>query len=99
MNRADFRAEEARFKAALVARQFPTEEDQWLTLPATAICHTPGCRNEGKELVHANAPVNADGDYRLYCGACGQQQWDITLRHDDGPEHIVRPHEGLRSSR
>lgn len=78
--------------ASLRARNWPTDEGQWLTLRATAICHTSGCRNEGRELLYLNAPVNADGDFRLYCGACSQQQWDIYLQHDDGPEHIVRAH-------
>jgi len=46
-------------------------------------CRTPGCVNEN--ITHRiDAPVNADGVFRVVCGTCSQSVTDLVPVSDGG---------------
>lgn len=60
------------------------EEEEFLTVLMDTTCRTTGCVNEN--VTHRiNAPVNADGVFRVICGTCSQAVTDI-VEVDEDPQ-------------
>lgn len=54
------------------------EEQELPTALMDATCRTQGCVNEN--VTHRiQAPVNADGVFRVVCGTCSQAVTDLVL--------------------
>jgi hypothetical protein len=57
------------------------EEEELLTVLLDTTCRTSACVNEN--VTHRiNAPVNADGVFRVICGTCSQAVTDIVEVND-----------------
>lgn len=104
MKSAEFESAKKSFVARLQKEaKKPSEEqewpeDDWMTIPAQVVCHTPGCPSSEK-VFEVTLAVNADALFRVSCGKCGKEVDDVIGVFDDGKIALDTPGKAMGRKR
>jgi hypothetical protein len=95
---AEYAAEASEFRVylqeqAVRARddqEWPDSTDEWMKVPATVICRTPGCPASGTPY-QIDLHEHADGSYGSKCWPCGELHRDRWLAFADEAVNVGAP--------